>query len=153
MGEIRLVVYWVIPFLIFDFFFHSYIGGLLHLKYFYSLCWSHKLKSKIWWRSDHWLLAYSIFLYLRSSSNILLEVLFIWKTFIIQFGHTSLSLKFEEDQTIGCWDIPILIFEVFFHNFIGGRLNMKHFYSLVWSYKLKLKFGEDWTVVAEIFHF
>ena len=31
------------------------------------------------------------------------------------------------------------IFKVFFHYFIGGRLHLKHFYILLWSFKLKFK--------------
>ena len=58
------------------------------------------------------------FWYLRSSFIICI----IW-------GHRSLSLNFGEDWTSGCWDIPFLIFEVFFHYFIGGLLHLKYCYS------------------------
>ena len=59
MGKIGTVVlryfrgksdWWLLmnTFLIFEVFFQSYIGRHLHLKYVYSLCWSYKLKFKIW---------------------------------------------------------------------------------------------------------
>ena len=89
------------PFLIFEVFHHMY-----NLR-------SQKLKFKFWGRLDQWLLRYSIF-------NIWgLLPLFHWSSssseIIVKFGHISLSLKYGEDRTSFCWDIPFLIFEVFFH--------------------------------------
>ena len=43
---------------LFEVIFHSSIGGLLHLKQFYSSVWPYKLNSKIWARSELWLLRY-----------------------------------------------------------------------------------------------
>ena len=77
------------------------------------------------------------------------------KTFIVYFGHISLSLKCGEDQTSGCWDIPFLIFEVFFHYSFGGLLHLKHFYSLLWSHKLKFKIwgrSDQWLLRYSIFN-
>ena len=54
------------------------------------------------------------FWYLRSSFIICI----IW-------GHRSLSLNFGEDWTSGYWDILFLIYEVFFHYFIGVPLHLK----------------------------
>ena len=46
----------------------SSIEGCLHFNQFTILVWSLKLKFKIWGRSDQWLLRYSTFNILRSSS-------------------------------------------------------------------------------------
>ena len=71
------------------------------------LVWSPELKFKIWGRSNQWLLRYSTFNILRSSS---IGGCLYFKHFWFWFGPLSLSLKFEEDPISGCWDIPLLIF-------------------------------------------
>ena len=108
------------------------------MKHFYSLVWSYKLNLKILWRLDQWLLRYTIFSIwglLPSFIGGCLHLKYLYSLVC----HISLSFEFCEDRTSGSWDIPFLIFKVFFHYFTGGRLYLKHFYSLVWSHKLKFK--------------
>ena len=107
--------YWDIQFLI--------IWGRLLLEVvfissIFNLVWSPELKFQIWGRSDQWLLKYSTFNILRSSS---IDGRLPFKHFWFWFGPLSLSLKFEENPTSGCWYIQVLIFwgllplEVIFH--------------------------------------
>ena len=65
------------------------------------------LKFKIRGRSDQWLLKYSTFNILRSSSigrRLPFKHLWFW------FSPLSLSLKFDVYPISGCWDIQLLIF-------------------------------------------
>ena len=57
-GGNRTSGYWGIPFFIFEVFFH---WRLSYLKYFYSLLWSHELKSKI---EEYWTSGYCNFPFL-----------------------------------------------------------------------------------------
>ena len=96
------------------------------------------------------------FYFLRSSFIFPLEVIFIWYCCIIWFGHISLSLKFSEDRTSGCWDISFWIFEVFFHFSIGGCLHLTHIYNLFWSHKLNSKIWwrlGQWLLRYSVFNF
>ena len=102
----------------------SSMRGHLHSMCFLVLVWSHKLKFKIWARSDQWLLRYSAINILRLSSiqgHLPCMVIFILCIFQFCFGHMSLSLKFEQYPMSGCWDIPqsifwgCLPFKVIFH--------------------------------------
>ena len=64
-------------------------------------------------RSNQWLLIYSNFHILRSSSIrgcLHLKVVFIDTLSWLWFGPMSLCFKFEEDPIIGCWDIQFFIF-------------------------------------------
>ena len=84
---------------------------------FLILVWSHELRSKIWGRFDQWLLSYSMQFIALSIfwGRPPLKVIFISSIFLFWFGPLSLCFIFEEDPIIGCWDIQLLIFEVFFH--------------------------------------
>ena len=119
---------WDIPFLIFEVFFHYYIGGCLHLKLFFIVQFGRiSLGLKFWedWTSGCWdipVLIFEVFFHYFFGGCLHLKLFFI-----VQFGQISLSLKFGEDWTSGCWDIPFLICEVFFHYFIGGCLHLKFF--------------------------
>ena len=103
----------------------SLIGGRLHLKHLYSLVWSHKLKFKIWGRSDQWLLRYFLF---NIEGRLPLELIFILNIFIVWLGHISLSLKFGEDRTSGCWDIAISSWQ-----FILSLLLLYYYYYYVYE--------------------
>jgi hypothetical protein len=77
------------------------------LSIYYFFLWSPKLKFKIRGGSDEWLLRYSTFNILRSSS---IGGHLHFKHIIFLFGLLSLSLKFFDDSMSGCWDIQLLIF-------------------------------------------
>ena len=116
----------------------SSIGGHLHLTPLYPLVKSCKLEFKIWVKSDQWLLGYSAFHILRSSSilgRLPLEVIFIWHLCIIWISPINLSFKFEKDLTSGCWDIQLLIF--------WGRLHFKQFSIWFGFISLSLKYAAD----------
>ena len=66
---------------------------------FFIFVWSPKLKFKIWVKSNGWLLRYSTFNILRSSSILPLVVVFI-SSMWFWFNVLHLSLKFEENPTI-----------------------------------------------------
>jgi hypothetical protein len=73
----------------------SSIGGRLHFKNFFILVWTPKLRFEIWGRSDQWLLRYSTFNILRSSSvrgRFPSEVVFISSQILFWFGPLSLVL-------------------------------------------------------------
>ena len=115
------------------------------LKPFETLVWSHELMFKIWRRSYQWLLKYSDFHILMSSSirgRLPLKVVFIETFFLLWFGPMSLYLKFEEDPICGCWDIQIFIFlghlplEVIFH---WRSSSLQRFFTLLWSHELLFK--------------
>ena len=102
----------------------SSIWGHLHLIPLYILGCSHELKFQIWARSDQWLLRYSTFNILRSSSiwsRLPLEFIFNRNLCTLRVVPLSLSFKFEQDLTSGCWHILLFIFwgllpfEVVFH--------------------------------------
>ena len=91
----------------------SSVGGHLHLIPLYSWVKSYKLKIKIGVRSDQWLLRYSTFHILRSSSILgllPLEIIFIWYLCILWLSPVRLSFKIDYDLTRGCWDILLFIF-------------------------------------------
>ena len=118
MGEIGPVVTEVNHFLLY--LRSSFIGGSLIWNAF-IVYFGHRSLSIKFRNIGPVVAAIFHFWYLRSSFIICI----IW-------GHRSLSLNFGENWTSGCWDIPFLIFEVFFHYFIGGRLHLKYFHSLFW---------------------
>ena len=103
------------------------------LKLFFTLVWSPMIMFNIWWRSDQWVLRYSIFPIFRSSSiggHLPLKVVVIETFFLLWFGPMSLYLKFEEDPISGCWDIQIFIFwELFPHRWGGwvvyGQISLR----------------------------
>ena len=100
-----------------------------------------KLKFKIWVRYNQWLLWYSTFYFLRSSS---IGGCLHFKNFKFWFGPQSLSSNFEEDPISGCWDIP---FSIFWGNLLlevviyyrWSSFHFKQYSILVWSPKLKFK--------------
>ena len=108
---------------------------------------------KILGRSNQWLLGYSIFHFLRSSSirvHLPLEAIFIkvrlhWNLIWLWYGPMSLCLKFEEDPISASWDIQIFIFwrhlplEVVFHLHLDSNLFLLWFGPI----SLCLKFEED----------
>ena len=117
------------------------------LRAFWILDWPLKLQFKIWRRSDQWLLRYSTFNILRSSS---IGGCLCCEGFLFWFGPLSLSLKFGENPISGCWDIQLLIF--------WDRLplewsSFKDFWFWFGPMSLSLIFEENWSVVAEIFNF
>ena len=61
-----------------------------HLKQCLILIWSPQLNFKIWERSDHWLLGYSTFNILRSSS---IKGLLHFEQFSILIGYSKLTFK------------------------------------------------------------
>ena len=72
---------------------------------FFILVWSPELKFQIWGRTDQWLLRYSTFNILRSSSILPLVVVFLASFFLFWFGPLSLSLKFKENPISSYRDI------------------------------------------------
>ena len=109
LGKMRPVVAEIFSFL---FLRSSSIRCFLHEKHLLCLVWSLKLKFSIWEWSDQWLLRYPTF---NICGHLPLQVVFIWIIFKVWFGHLCVSLKFGNVQTSGCWDIPLLTFEVDFH--------------------------------------
>jgi hypothetical protein len=116
----------------------SCIGALLYFNHFYSLVWSHKLKLKIWGRSDQWFLRYFTFIIWGCLSILIFEVVFHWrssKSEIILSLIRSHELMFKiwgrsyqwllRYLTFNSWGrllffniwgcLSILIFEVVFH--------------------------------------
>ena len=81
--------------------------------------WSPKLKFKIWGKSDQWLLRYSTFNILRSSSILLLVVVFLSSFLLILVW--SPELKFQIWGRSGQWLLRystfwgLLLLEVLFH--------------------------------------
>jgi hypothetical protein len=112
----------------------SSIGGRLNFKQYSILFWPHKLKFKIWGRSNEWLLRYSTINMLSLSS---MECCLPW--------NLSSSLKFDENLESGCWDIPLLIFwghlpwKVVFHGRSSSYHAIKFWFGLI---SLSLKFEE-----------
>ena len=66
------------------------ISSTGNLKQFLILIWSPQLKFKIWERSDQWLLRYSTFSILRSSSS---KGLLHFEQFSIWIGYSKLTFK------------------------------------------------------------
>ena len=87
--------------------------SLSSLKPLLTLVWSHERMFKIWGRFHQWLLRYSNFHILRSSSitgHLPFKVVFMQTFLWLWFGPMSLCLKFEDDLISGYWDIQIFIF-------------------------------------------
>ena len=85
----------------------NFIFVLHCFKKFLSFVCSPKCQLKLWGRSSQWLLRYSTFNILRSSS---IGCRLHFKHLLFLFVPLSLSFKFEEDPMSGCWDIQLLIF-------------------------------------------
>ena len=126
---------------------------------------SFELKFKIWGRSDQWLLRYSTFDILRSSS---IEGHLHFKHFLFWFGPLSLTLNLKKDPISGCWDIQHKIFwghlplEVAFNwrsSSVGDRLPSEVILiSSIFDFGL-VPWAKVWnfrkihSVVTEIFNF
>ena len=110
---------------------------VVYISSIFDMVWSPELKFQIWGRSDQWLLRYSTFNILRSSSiggHLCCKHIWFW------FGPLSLSLKFEKDLISFCWDIQFLISRL---SSIGVRLYFIHFGF--WFGPLSFSFEEDPT--------
>ena len=101
---IRSLVAEIFNFWYFEVLFHLMLSLL---QAFFILVWSPELQFQIKGRSVQWLLIYSTFKILRSSS---IGGHLCFKHFQFCFGHLSLSFKFEDDPISSCWDIQFLIF-------------------------------------------
>ena len=102
----------------------GYIGGPLHLKNLQNIVSSYKLKFNIWVGSNKWLLRYSIFNILRSSS---MGGRLHWSICTLCFGPLSLSLKFRYDPTSGCW------VTIHFHEGRVWQKPLTVYYSSIWA--------------------
>ena len=94
-----------------------------------------------------WIVVSVIYLLYNSSTNIgvtanknmfinNVQTLSVWFSMKMSTDFIN-KISWRSDQWLLRYSF--LLFEVFFHYFIGGRLHLRPFYSLVWSYKLKFK--------------